>query len=224
MPALDAFLPGILVAILLAVLLIFTFGTQRNISRGNAVLRWLQESLPRLGQRTTLRWLGSSVVELRLSEPSEPFRELTILAVMEPRDVPILWAFSRARGRRDVLIFRGSLRRAPRVELEVSDPASWMIADEPDEEAGWRAIGWPGDVRALARGQPDPSVIGAARTAWGRLAAASAGVWRVSVRQTVPHLEIHVRPPDVRAIGSAPLVEAVHGLARDLAQDLTPAS
>lgn len=216
MPALDALIPGILVGVLLAILLVFTFGTQRNISRGNAVLRWLQDSLPRLGQRTTLRWLGSSVVELRLSDTTEPFRELTILAVMEPRDVPILWAFSRARGRRDVLIFRGSLRRAPRVELDVSDPAWWMNAEDPGEEAGWRTVDWSDGSRAVARGLPDPAALDAARAAWDSLAHASAGVWRVSVRQTVPHLEIHVRPPDATSLGSAPLVEAVRSLAREI--------
>jgi hypothetical protein len=216
MPPLDAFLPGILVVVVLAVMLAFTFGTQRNISRGNTVLRWLQESLPQLGQRTTLRWLGSSVAELRLTDPSEPFRELTIMVVMEPRDVPIVWLFSRRRGRRDVLVFRGSLRRAPRVELDVSDPSWWMNANDSDDEAGWRTIGWPGDVRALGHGHVDPSVVDATRASWDRLAATSAGVWRVSVRQTVPHLEIHVRPPDVGAVGSAPLVEAVRGFAKDM--------
>jgi hypothetical protein len=35
----------------------------------------------------------------------------------------------------------------------------------------------------------------------------------VSVRQTVPHLEVHVLPPDLRAVGSEPLVEAIRELA-----------
>jgi hypothetical protein len=218
MPPLEAFLPAILSAIILIVLLSFTFGTQRNISRGNAVLRWLQESLPRLGQRATLRWLGSSVVELRLVEPVDPFRELTIMAVMEPRDVPFLWMFSRARGRRDVLIFRGSLRRAPSAELDASDLKAWMTARDPDEEEGWHEIAWPDDVRAVARGRADPAMLEAARAGWRRLDNASASAWRLSVRQTVPHLEVHVRPPDLKAVGSAPLVDAV----RELAQELMP--
>jgi hypothetical protein len=218
MPPFDAFVPALVVAATLVVLLSFTFGTQRNIARGNAVVRWLQESLPRLGERTTLRWLGSSVVELRLVDPGEPFRDLTIMAVMEPRDVPILWAFTRARGRRDVLIFRGSLRRAPLLELDVSDPHAWITASDADDEPGWRAIDWPDGIRAREQGRADPLTIEAARVAWRKLAAASAGVWRLSVRQTVPHLEIHVRPPDVSAIGSTSLVETV----REIAIDLTP--
>jgi hypothetical protein len=218
MSELDAVLPALLVVALMVVLLAFTFGTQRNIARGNAVVRWLQSSLPRLGQRASLRWLGSSVVELRLSAPVEPFRDVTILAVMEPRDVPLLWAFTRARGRRDLVIFRTSLRRAPRSELEAADPASWITSREPGEEPGWTAIAWPGEVHAARRGAPDPAMTDAARSAWARLAAASGGVWRISLRQTVPHLEVHVRPPDLRAAGSGPLIDALRELAAEIAR------
>ena len=217
MPALDALLPAILFAALIAVLLAFTFGTQRNIGRGNAILRWLQSALPRLGQRTTLRWLGSSVVELQIADPAEPFRDVTVMVVMEPRDVPVLWFVTRARGRRDVLIFRTSLRRAPRIELEAADTAAWIRAPEPDEEEGWQPIDWPGEALAHGRGRRDPASIQAARTAWTRLAAASGGVWRVSVRQTVPHLEVHVLPPDLAAVQSEPLIEAIRGLAAEIA-------
>lgn len=213
MPSLDAILPAILFAALILVLLAFTFGTQRNISRGNAILRWLQGGLPRLGPRTTLNWLGSSVVQLHVTEPLEPFREMTVMAVMEPRDVPILWFLTRARGRRDLLIFRASLRRAPHDELDAADPAAWIRAREPAEEEGWQPIDWPGQALAHGRGRPDPATIQAARTAWIRLTAASGGVWRMSVRQTVPHLEVHVLPPDLRAVGSEPLVEAIRELA-----------
>ncbi len=216
MPGLDAVLPALVVIALVGVLLAFTFGTQRNIARGNSIVRWLQGSLPQLGQRASLHWLGSSVVELRFSAPVEPFREVTILAVMEPRDVPVLWALTRAGGRRDLLIFRTSLRRAPRSELEAADPASWLTSREPGEEPGWNALAWPGNVQAAQRGAPDPAVTDAARTAWARLASASGGVWRMSLRQTVPHLEVHVRPPDLRAVESGPLVEAFHALANDI--------
>ncbi len=217
MPSFDAVLPAILFAVLIVVLLAFTFGTQRNISRGNAILRWLQSGLPRLGRRTTLNWLGSSVVQLHVSDPLEPFREVTVMAVMEPRDVPILWFFTRARGRRDVLIFRTSLRRAPRIELEVADPAAWIRAPEPDEEDRWELVEWPGEVVAHGRGHPDRAPIEDAQVAWRRLGEASGGVWRLSVRQTVPHLEVHVLPPDLTTVSSEPLIEAIRGLAAGVA-------
>ena len=74
MPPLEAFGPSIAIGLILFVMLWFALGTQRNIRIGNDLLRWLQRGLPLLGRRTTLRWLGSSAVELRIVEPAEPFR------------------------------------------------------------------------------------------------------------------------------------------------------
>ncbi|MGH2667639.1 MAG: hypothetical protein ACRDH5_00695, partial [bacterium] len=62
--SLPAASTALAVVLLLVVMLWFTWGTQHNISRGNQLLRWLQDGLPLLGRRTTLRWLGSSAAEL----------------------------------------------------------------------------------------------------------------------------------------------------------------
>src|SRR5215211_2091124 len=113
-----SFLPAVLLIALLIVMLWFAFGTQRNIKRGNAVLRWLQTGLPTLGRRTTLRWLGSSAAELKLRQARDPFRQAEIVVVLEPRDVSVLWAWGRAHNRRDFLILRGELVRPPAFELE----------------------------------------------------------------------------------------------------------
>jgi hypothetical protein len=213
MPDASAILSSIAVALLLVIMLSFAIGTQRNVSKGNARLRWLQPALPALGQRTTLRWLGSSVVQLDFVEPLEPFREVSVLVVLEPRDVPFMWLFTRARGRRDTLIFRTSLRRAPRMELEATDAAAWIKAGDAEEAAGWPAAAFPaGVVATAAPGSDDASVV-AARRAWEALGSVSEGVWRMSIRRTVPHLELHIRPPrDDRA---AP--EGMVGAIRDLA-------
>src|SRR2546430_8505989 len=122
MPDVGAFGPSLLILGVVVVMLWFAFGTSRKITRGNDLLRWLQGGLPQLGRKTTLRWLGSSAVELRFTEPAEPFKEVTVVTILESRDIPLLWLFSRARGRRDFLVFRTSLRPPPRVELEAADP------------------------------------------------------------------------------------------------------
>src|SRR5437870_3465051 len=103
----------------------FALGTQLNIRRGNAVLTWLQNGLKLLGSRTTLRWLGSSGVELKVQEPIAPFRWAQVFVVLEPRDVPFLWWLSRRRGRRELLILRGHLQSMPTFELEALDAGSW---------------------------------------------------------------------------------------------------
>jgi hypothetical protein len=183
-----------LILLLIAVMLIFALGTQRNIRRGDDVLRWLQGGLPRLGPKTTLRWLGSSAAVLRIARASEPFREAEVVVVMEPRDVPLLRAFARRKGRRDFVILRGWLRRPPRFELEAGDERGWTGADRLRrlEPGAWLHAEWEG-IRVAHSGDADPD---AARQLWDRLAEASGGVWRMSVRREHPHLEVHVLPPD----------------------------
>ncbi len=187
----------LLLILLIAVMLWFAMGTQRNVRRGNELLRWLQGGLPRLGKRTSMRWLGSSAVVLKIPEAAEPFREAEVVVVLEPRDVAMLWAWSRGRGRRDFLIFRGWLRNAPRLELEAGDPRGWTGQDRLRrlDDAAWREAGWGHThVRASVSPEADPSE---ARRAWEALEEASGGVWRISVRREHPHLEVHVIPPDL---------------------------
>ncbi len=205
MPALEPILPSIAIGLLLIVMLWFTFGTQRNIRKGNDLVRWLQGGLPHIGSRSTLRWLGSSAVELQIANANAPFREATVMIVLEPRDVGLLWAFSRSRGRHDFLIIRGNLRRAPRFSLDVGDPRGWTGRIEQRDGAavsrrasgqqavdGERPIDWPRGCVAMAGPGAD---VAAAREAWDRLGRASAGVWRMTIQPVVPHMEIHLRPP-----------------------------
>jgi hypothetical protein len=187
---------ALLVILLVAVMLWFTLGTQRNVRRGNELLRWLQDGLPLLGRRTTMRWLGSSAIVLKIAEAAAPFREAEVVVVLEPRDVAMLWAWSRRRGRRDFVILRGWLRSAPRLELEVGDARGWTGEDRLRrlEEESWLDAGWGHDhVRASVSPEADPAE---ARRVWETLNEVSGGVWRVSVRREHPHLEAHVVPPD----------------------------
>lgn len=191
--------------LLIGVMLIFSLGTRRNIRRGNALLAWLQTGLPLLGRKTTFRWLGSTAVVLKIAEAKEPFREAEVVVVLEPRDVALLWAWSRRRGRRDFIILRGWLRRAPRFELEAGDERGWTGSDRLkgiDPET-WDRSEWDG-VRVARSRDADPEV---ARRLWDELARASGGVWRLSVRRHHPHLEVHVLPPD-RATSADRLIGA----------------
>jgi hypothetical protein len=99
----------------------FAAGTIINVRKGRAFMRWMQDGLPLIGPRATVRWLGSTVLELAIREAAAPFANATVLVVLAPRDLPWGWML----GRRDTLIVRGALRRAPDAELEVLDAASW---------------------------------------------------------------------------------------------------
>ena len=204
---------GVLVVVLAAFMLVFAFGTQRNLTKGRRMMAWLQGGLPVLGRRTTVRWLGSSAVELKITEPTAPFRDAEVVFVLEPRDLSWLWAASRARGRRDFLIVRARLERAPRFEVEVGDPSGWTGRHGLDrlDPAAWREIEWPDvGVRVAHSADADPGEL---RPRFDALRAASGGVWRISVRRDAPHVEVHVLPPpdDVAA-------SDLFGAFRDLAR------
>jgi hypothetical protein len=218
MPDPASFVPGLLIAVLAVIMVWFALGTQRNVSRGNRLLGWLQDGLGALGPKTTLRWLGSSVAELRISKPRDPYREALVMVVLEPRDLGALWALSRRRGRRDFLLLRLSLVRAPTVRADLVDPRAWTAAHqreddlEPERHEGWTdAAGRP--VRLAHDGRAD---LLALQAHWNRLAEHSGGAWRISVRPTVPHLEIHVLAPDPGRDSARQLLDQVGELARAL--------
>ncbi len=210
LPILGAFL----VVVMIAVLLWFALGTQRNIRKGNDILRWLQPGLRLLGRRTRLRWLGSSAVQLNIDDAHEPFREAEVVVVLEPRDVGVLWARARARGRRDFLILRGRLARSPRFELEAGDRRGWTGLDrvrQVDRDAWYEADWGDEEVQVLHGPAADAD---SARDAWNRLASVSGGVWRMSIRRESPHLEVHVLYPDIASADSKVIFESFRDAAK----------
>jgi hypothetical protein len=205
---------SLLLLAVVVVLLWFALGTGRNIRKGNELLRWLQGGLPLLGRRTTLRWLGSSAVRLEIVDPVAPFREAEVVVVLEPRDVGVLWAWARAHRRRDFLIVRARLERAPRFELEAADLHGWTgrtALRDMDPDA-WSFADWTDPPIRVAHGPgADPA---ATRGMWDRLAKASGGIWRLSIRRAPPHLEVHVLPPDTDAVTAEGLFRTVAEMAR----------
>ncbi len=187
-----------LAIVLVAVFMLwFAVGIQWNIRKGNALLRWLQSGLPLLGKRTTLRWLGSSVVELKITQPEEPFLNAEVLIVLEPRDVGPLWGWGRLHGRRDFLIFRARLEQPPRFELEVGDRRGWTGRDALRGLAlsDWQHADW-GDANlqiVYSGGRASTE----AQRLWKAFQTASGGIWRLSIRRTTPHLEVHLMPPNI---------------------------
>jgi hypothetical protein len=221
MPDLESLAPALLIAALAVVLLWFTFGTQANIRKGNRILEWLQDGLGLLGPRTTVRWLGSSVAELKIVEPVHPFREAVVMVVLEPRDLGAMWAISRSRGRRDFLILRLNLVRSPLHRADAMDPRAWT-AEHLDDDGDRPALdtSWTDHGGATVQVRRDPEFeLAEIGRLWDRLGRVSGGAWRLRIRPTVPHLEIHLLPPDPTRVSAHRLLDEV----RDIAAGLIPA-
>ncbi len=177
----------------------FAVGTQINVRKGDAVLKWLRHGLPVVGERTTMRWLGSSVIELKTAKAQAPFRNTETLIVFEPRDVMFMWALSRARGRRDLLIFRAQLGSAPLFEMEAFDPHAWTThsIERNVQEKNWMQIQLPSTPSLLAYYSGDRGA-GAAKLLIDLASGAGAKLARLSLHRTVPNLEVHWQLPDVK--------------------------
>ena len=174
----------------------FAAGTIWNVRKGRELMRWMQGGLPTIGERTTVRWLGSTAVELVIDQGKAEFARVTVVVFLEPRDLP-WWPLSRLRGRRDTLIIRGVLRRAPSFELEALDPLSWSGRDAlPRVPRDWpvREAAAPGDIvvhhETAALAHVDALLAIARR--------AEMKVLRLSVRRTEPNFQLHVLLPDRR--------------------------
>ena len=195
MPDLSDTTTQIFIAIALIVLAAYVIGIERNIRKGNDALRWIREGLGIIGDKTTLQWRGSSVVELKIQKAKDPFRSADLLVVLEPRDVPLLWLFNRSRKRRDYFIFRAQLRSAPRFDLEASSPDAWIVGGKQDDPAiKYTAVqgGIVQNMRADYAGPITPAKVNELITSSSQQ---GLNLMSISVHRAVPNLELHYLLP-----------------------------
>ncbi|MBZ5615181.1 MAG: hypothetical protein LAO23_14320 [Acidobacteriia bacterium] len=199
--------PGLAAFILVVIFIVgwFAVGTHYNVRKGHAALRWLQEGLPLVGEKTTLRWLGSSVLELKIQQAKPPFRHAEVLVVLEPRDVAPLWGLAHLRGRRDLFIFRAALRTQPEVELEALDPASWPPQELTDRAKNyWTPLSAAPPLIAYA-----PGNLPAASKLLSRAALDGCPLQRLLVRRTEPNLEVQWRFDPLRTHSARAVFETL---------------
>jgi len=191
----------------------FAMGTQYNIRKGHDAMRWLEDGLPVIGEKTSLRWLGSSVVELKIQQAKAPFRSATVLIVLEPRDVAPLWAFARLRGRRDLFIFRGVLQKLPRTEFEALDPTAWSargITRQLEADA-WTQLPVSPPLAVYAPQQsPLASDLVVAATV------DACPLVRLAIHRNEPHLEVHWRLDPLRRRPSGEVFDTLRRLGRQI--------
>lgn len=211
----------ILVVVVLIVMGWFAFGVIYNLRRGDALLKWMQKGLPKIGQKTTFRWLGTSVAELVIAHAKKPFRRLETLLVLKPRDVFWMTILAYFQGREDIVIFRAQLSTAPPVDLELADPGTW---------SGRNAISYAGErkwesrtYRGLQLMAP-MGLLGLAATTLDKLATPmdnlSGRYARFSLRRDASrqNLELHLPFPAFRTLDAGQYFEGLRELARAISE------
>jgi len=181
----------------------FGLGTQANVRAGDRVLKWLRDGLPIVGEKTAMHWMGSSVLQLKIEKGKAPFRNTEALFVFEPRDVVFLWAFSRLQGRRDLMIFRGTLNTAPSFELEVFDPKGWTThnTERDVQKKNWSRIDLS-DQPVLQAYYSGASGAQAAKTLTALATRAGGKLVRLSIHRNLPNVEAHWLLPDRQTVSA----------------------
>ena len=194
----------ILIAAVVIVMGWFAFGVIFNLRRGDALLKWMQNGLPEIGQKTTFRWLGTSVAVLEIAHAKKPFRSLTTLVVLKPRDVLWLTLLSILQGRDDIVIFRAQLTGAPLLDYECLDPKTWSGKEAAKNLAARR---WDSRPRQGLELWAPAGFLDLAESSFDRLAAPlerlSPRLVRLSLRRDNPNLELHLPFPDTRTRDAA---------------------
>ena len=195
----------------------FVWGTQTNVRAGDHVMKWLQGGLPMIGEKTALHWMGSSVMQLRIAKGKAPFRSAETLVIFEPRDVIFLWLLSRLQGRRDLMIFRGTLNSAPRFELEILDPKGWTTnqTKRDVQKKNWTPMEVAGHASLRAYRSGDADVVTAQRIA--DLAARAGGkLVRLSVHRDTPNIEAHWLLPKIETAPARDLFSTIREIGEEV--------
>ena len=193
----------------------FAIGMIYNLRRGDAIIKWMQAGLPTIGQKTTFRWLGTSVAEMGIGHARRPFQRLDILLVLKPRDVFWMTIIALFQGRNDVLIFRAVLSTPALVDLELADPKTWSGREALNkaQQRGWESMEYKGLRLMAPRG-----LLALASTTLDQLSAATEALskqyFRLSLRKTAPNLEIHLPFPDPRTMDSTSYFQSLGNLGR----------
>jgi hypothetical protein len=199
-----------------AVLIVwYLAGNELMRRRAHRLAVWTKRVLDPLGDRQTILWMGGQAFRLEVAEPRAPFATVTITGLIESWDVPIVWAWNRMRGRRDMVLLQATLRTQPLWGLEVYRHGTILAGDSRHlaREEGWTETALDELAIAAAGDQPRRlaldllNVVSAER---GRLV-------RLAVRRQGPHLTLALNVPDPARFDP----DAARRLAQRLAERLT---
>jgi hypothetical protein len=197
----------------------FAFGVIYNLRSGDALLKWMQSGLPSIGQKTTFRWLGTSVAELVIAHAKKPFRRLETLLVLKPRDVFWMTILASVQGREDIVIFRAQLTTAPLTDLELVDPKSWtgravlrQFTDRKWESKTYQGLQLmaPAGLLDLATQTLDRLTVPMQKL--------SDRYVRFGLRRDAPNLEVHVPFPAYRTADASHYFQALRDLAHAISE------
>jgi hypothetical protein len=135
-----------------------------------------------------------------VAEAKRPFRQVEVAFLLETRELLPLWLLNRLRGRRDSLVVRAHLRSVPHGELEVLPKGHARFGDllKDSKQNPWAMLQrqLPGGLQAAGRGRDTAGMLSATEAL---LSQVGAGIHRLSLARTAPHLILDVKIAQLRS-------------------------
>jgi len=205
---------GLPIAIGLGVVLVAWYwgGNELMRRRAHRLALWGKRVIDPLGGTQSIRWLGAQAFRLEVEGTKAPFRSMVLTGLVESWDVPIVWAWNRLHGRRDMVLLQANLRQQPLWGLEVYRNGTLLAGDA---RVFARQEGWPeaalGDLTVAAAGETPRRL---ATELVDVLDAEHPRLVRLAVRRQGHHLTVALNVPDPRDLDPT----TVSHLAQQLAE------
>jgi len=205
---------GLPIALSLGVVLVAWYwaGNELMRRRAHRLALWSKRVIDPLGGKQTIRWLGGQAFRLEVEGAQAPFRSVALTGLVESWDVPVVWAWNRLHGRRDMVLLQASLTQQPMWGLEVYRTGTLLAGDA---RLFARQEGWAETALAeftLAAGGDPPQKLAADLV--GLLDAERARLTRLAVRRQGHHLTLALNVPDPAFLDPT----SVSRLAKELAE------
>jgi hypothetical protein len=187
---------GLPIALTLGAVLVAWYwaGNELMRRRAHRLALWSKRVIDPLGGTQTIRWLGGQAFRLEVEGAKAPFRSLALTGLVESWDVPMVWAWNRLHGRRDMILLQASLREQPMWGLEVFRAGTLLAGDA---RLFARQEGWPeslfGEFTLAAGGDPPQQL---AADLVGLIDTERARLTRLAVRRQGHHLTLALNVPD----------------------------
>jgi len=141
----------------LALVLWYFIAATYNRRFGVRIFRWLQRDFSKLGDSKNIQsgWIGSSRsgAQIVIQPAHPPFQRLELVYLLQSRELAPLWLINILRGKQDLIIVRGILRRQPTGEVEVLPPRNRALAKMRQETASpWTFADGPHSLVIAQRG------------------------------------------------------------------------
>ncbi len=191
----DLNLGQYIVIALSAFLFIWYFwANSANRKRSTATYRWLRQSLEIFGEISDAEWIGAANMGARLTinKANKPFRRVEVHYILEPREFPPYWLYSRLRGKRDEVVIKATLRAKPKGRFEIQrETGSQSIQTNSTEMDATQLIVASGEKFLIkSDGEQDAGFMEAVEAF---LKAHPDSIDSISVQPVAPHLVLHER-------------------------------